>query len=626
MHPTRLNILLGLLIALLTTAIYIQVSHHPFLPFDDNGYVTKNAHVQKGLTLENIRWAFKTREMANWHPLTWISHIIDAQMYGLNPSGHHLTNLFFHIFNSLLLFTTLFLMTGIQSASFFTAFLFALHPLHVESVAWVAERKDVLSAFFGIGTLLFYSIYTRSPSLRKYLGTIVIFILGLLSKPTLVSWPFVLLLLDDFPLNRFSKYRWKCLWEKIPFFILSVGSCWMTFLVQRSGGAVRSLEKFSLMARIKNTLVSYMIYIKKMFWPVDLAYFYPHPGNSLPLWEALGAFIVLVIISYGAIQKRRNYPYLLTGWFWFLITLIPVIGLVQVGMQGYADRYTYLPLIGLFMILSWGARDLLSKLSGKFIRKIVVSILYVLILGVMPLVTWGQIKYWESSRSLFERAVHINPQSDLLYFNWGVALSEEGQLKEAIEVYQKTLQLNPGFAKAYNNLGFASYRQGRMSEAIQMYEKALKIKPDFMEAHDNFAAALADLHRFDEALMHYTRALELSPDSASLHNNLGALLIQMNRLESAVSQLQEALRIKPDYLEAHFNLALAFMNLEDLKEASLQYLEVLRLKPDSFQAHYNLGLILVRLNLSRDAKKEFLEALRIKPDDVEVKEAIANIR
>ncbi|MBC8433220.1 MAG: tetratricopeptide repeat protein [Desulfobacterales bacterium] len=500
----RSGFLICLFLALATLAVYWQVQNHDFVNFDDDIYVTANRHVQEGLTPESIMWAFTTTYAANWHPLTWISHMLDYEIYGLNPGGHHLTNLLLHLTNTLLLFIILGKMTGALWRSAFVAALFALHPLHVESVAWVSERKDVLSTFWGMLSLLAYHCYVKKPRLSSFFLIIVFFTLGLMAKPMLVTLPFVLLLLDYWPLKRYqcnadrqregedkrflaSGDIFKLIWEKVPLFILVVISSILTFMAQSGMGAVRSLEVFSLKVRVANAFVSYVSYVVKAIWPVNLGVFYPHIGELLPWWQAVGSAVLIAAVCFWAVRMSKKHPYVLVGVLWYLGTLVPVIGLVQVGKQALADRYTYVPLIGIFIIVAWGVPEILPKWRR---RKIWLAVLATASLTILMTLTWHQVRYWKNSIVLFEHSIRVAVNNYQPHWNLGVALAEEGRIDEAINHYLEVLRMKPDHHKAHNNLGIAFIIKGDINGAVAHFQEALRIKPDHENARKNLKKIL----------------------------------------------------------------------------------------------------------------------------------------
>jgi len=478
-HQHGLVLLLGLFLMILTFATFEQVRTYDFINYDDNRYITENQHVQSGLTLEGVTWAFTTTHAANWHPLTWLSHMLDCQLYGLNPSGHHLTNLVFHIASTLLLFLVLERMTGALWRSAFVAALFALHPLHVESVAWAAERKDVLSTFFWMLTMWTYVHYVERPGFNRYLLVLLSFVLGLLSKPMLVTLPFVLLLVDYWPLGRFQFGRLsgdrrshtpkssdtgdqksivlRLIREKVPFFVLCAISSILTIFAQQKIGALGSLESYTLGSRIANASVSYVRYIEKMVWPRHLAVLYPYQ-QMLPIWKVLGSGLLLVGVSVLVIRAVRKHPYLGVGWFWYLGTLIPVIGLVQVGKQAMADRYTYVPLIGLFVMIAWGVPDLLA---GWRFRKVVLSISTGLLLSLLMIVTNLQVKHWQNDITLFEHTLAATSNNFIIHYNLGVAFDRQGKTQEAIAHFAEALRNQAGLCGGTQQPWSCSWQPGK---------------------------------------------------------------------------------------------------------------------------------------------------------------------
>jgi tetratricopeptide (TPR) repeat protein len=568
-----LTVLVCLVLILATSAVYWHVTGHDFVLIDDDGYVYENRHVQNGLTSGSMIWAFNATDMANWHPLTWLSHMLDFQLYGLNPKGHHLTSVFIHLVNTLLLFLVLKWMTGGLWRSGFVAAFFALHPLHVESVAWVAERKDVLSTLFWMLTIWAYLGYVKRPGVKRYLLILLPFALGLMAKPMLVTLPCVLLLLDYWPLERIqlgqtcicgtapgvpainvhtpTRQAFRLLAEKTPFFTLAAVSCFVTFVVQRTGGAVRTFEVYPFNTRIANAALAYVSYIIKMIWPQNLAVLYPHPGQSLPMWQAAAAGLLLLLISTVVIRAGRRYPYLPVGWFWYLGTLVPVIGLVQVGPQAMADRYTYVPLIGLFIMIAWGVPEIVPRWPHRKLSFATLSTTLFLFLMVL---TWKQVQYWKNSISLFEHTLEVTSNNWLCNNSLGIALDREGRTDDAIKHYLAALRIRPDYVKAHSNLGYALVREGRTDDAIKHYLEALRIKPDYVEAHNNLGNALAREGRIDDAIKHYLEALRIKPDLAEAHNNLGIVFARKGNFDVAVKHFEKALQINPNFSYARDNL------------------------------------------------------------------------
>lgn len=642
------------MLVLATAVVYLQVAHFDFVNFDDPDYITRNPHVTGGLTFSNIAWAFSSGEAANWFPLTWLSHMLDCQLFGLNSGWHHVTNLFFHVMATLLLFLFLERATKAQWRSAAVGFLFALHPLHVESVAWIAERKDVLSAFFWFLTLWAYVWYTERPGWRRYLLVLGSFCFGLLAKPMGVTLPFVLLLLDGWPLRR-TQVTWrKKIWEKAPFLLVAGVIATVTYLVQGASGAVQGAETFPLAMRVENALISYVVYLAKMFWPVDLAVFYPYP-KSISIWQPVFAAVLLAGLSAFVIWSGKSRPYLPVGWLWYLGTLVPVIGLVQVGAQARADRYTYVPLVGLFIILVWGAKDLVERWPRA--RKTAMALAAVGCSGCVVL-TAAQIENWRDSESLFRHALAVTDGNYLAEHNLGVALTAQPRaLTEAVQHLEAAVMLDPNNPRAHTDLGNALVNMpGRLSDAVAEYRAALQMAPDAAITHNDLGNTLLQIPgHTDEAIAEYKAALRLKPDYAEAHNNLGrALSEEPGRLPEAISEYEAALRLKPDYAlarrnldaalandpkrlpeaiahqeaslqedpnsaEAHSNLASALAQVPGrLGDAIAEYQTALRLNPNSAEVHYNLGVALARTQEGLpDAIAQYEEALRLKPDYAE---------
>ena len=587
-----------LLLILTTLVVFHRLPSHDFINLDDNLYVYENPQVRAGLTPKNIVWAFTAFEAFNWHPLTWISHMLDCELFGLRPGLHHLTNLLFHLVNTALLLLILQRITGAFWRSAFVASLFALHPLHVESVAWVAERKDLLSTFFWLMTIWAYARYAERPGLNRYLPVLAFFALGLLAKPMVVTLPFVLLLLDFWPLCRMQldqecadnnltiprSSALRLIWEKIPLFILTAISIVVTLAAQQKGAALKSFDAFPLKTRIANALISYVSYIGKMIWPENLAVYYPHP-LALPMWQTVGAGLFLIAVSFLCIWAARKRPYLAMGWLWYLGTLVPVIGLVQVGSQAMADRYTYIPLIGLFVLIGWTVPGIL--VGWRHRRTVLALSTTVLLLG-FTWCTWVQVGYWQNSISLFQHTVKVTADNHFAHNNLGVALAGRGRFDEAITQYYEALRIKPNEAEVYNNLGNVLLAKGKVDEAIRLFDKALRLKPDYARAHNNLGNALIAQGNVDEAVRHYTEALRINPEYGGAHYNLGNVLLAEGNVDEAIHHFSEALRIWPDWAEAHNNLGVALEKEGKLEEAKVHYQQALRLNPDYPRAKDNL--------------------------------------
>lgn len=558
-------------IVLLTLAAYMPVWRAGFVNLDDPDYVTLNSHVRAGLSSANLAWSFSTFHAANWHPLTWISLQADAQLYGLEPAGFHVTNVILHAGSAVLLFWSLSRMTGLAWPSALVAALFAAHPLHVESVAWIAERKDVLSGLFWMLTLQAYARYTERPSTGRYAWVALALAAGLLAKPMLVTLPFVLLLLDYWPLGRLwpgrggvpgvrhrqvepsssrsarpgTSFAWL-LAEKTPLLALCAASCVMTSLAQGSARAMRSLGEFPLSVRLENAVVAYAVYLGKAVWPVGLSAFYPHPGTP-PAWKLAGALAVLLGASALAVWGRRTHPYLLVGWLWYLGTLVPVIGLVQVGAQGLADRYTYLPLLGVFVAGVWTVKELADRLKC---RPLAAVLGVAAVMGCMVL-TWVQIANWRDSFSLWSHALAVDPRNAVAHINLGACLGMRGELAAATRHYRRAIELSPGYGRAHGDLAVVLARQKDFPGAIKHFQAALALGADDpARVHNGLGTALEAVGKMAEAAREYQRALETDPGYIRAHYNLARLLFDRGAVLEAQQHLDEALRLDPRYQPA----------------------------------------------------------------------------
>ena len=612
-----LKFIICIFLVISTLAVYWQVKDHEFINYDDNQYITKNVHVQVGLTGENIVWAFTTSYASNWHPMTWFSHMLDYDLYGDHPRGHLLTNVLLHITNALLLFMVLFRLTGAIWQSAFVAVLFALHPLNVGSVAWAAERKNVLSTLFWLLTMGVYISYANKPSIKKYGWVALFFALGLMSKPMLVTLPFVLLLLDYWPLRRWSIKNTngsieqttnsvplsRLILEKIPLLLLVIGSITTTLIVQKMGGAVKSFDVFPLKERLINALVSYLSYLQKMVWPSNLSVFYPHPEGALPVWKGVLCGMVLVGITILAVKWIRKAPYFAVGWFWYLGTLVPVIGIVQVGAQAMADRYAYVPLIGIFIILAWGISDLLEKWD---LRKKALPIAAGAVILFLMVATWVQAGHWKNSITLFKHAISVTenpyPSFAVAYDNLGYALAKKGDIREAMTHYKTAIKINPNYANTYNNLGAVLARQESLKEAITHYKTAIKIAPNFAKAYNNLGYALGKKGDIDAAITHYKTAIKINPNFAIAHDNLGIALGKKGDIGAAITHYKTAIKINPNYANAYNNLGTGLAQQGSLKEATNYFQEALRLKPNLIPARKNLEIAIREYGQAGESK------------------------
>jgi protein O-mannosyl-transferase len=536
---TRNLALVCAMLVFLVAAIYAQVGNHEFVSYDDVPYVTNNSHVKDGLTVKNMVWAFTDVYEANWHPITWISHMADVQLYDMHPRGHHLTNVAIHTVSTLLLLLLLLRLTGALWQSSFVAALFALHPLHVESVAWVAERKDVLSAFFCFLTLLLYSAFVADRKPTRYVLALFSFALGLMSKPMLVTLPVILLLLDYWPLDRCRLGEGPgrpgdrgtppttLLKEKIPFFACSLISGIATIHAQRQ--AMSDLNLMPLVERWENALIAYAKYLIKAVWPTDLAVLYPLP-LSFPLWQAVGSLLLLLLISAAVIWRGRRYPYLPVGWFWFLITLLPVIGLVQVGSQSMADRYTYIPLIGLFIMTAWGIPELTKRLPY---RSVILAVAAGAAIVVCAALTWQQLGYWRDSISLYRHTLEVTTNNAYIHYNLGQALAEKGYIDAAVRELEESLRINPSDAEAYIILGNVLNKKDDVDGAMLRYRQAVSVSPNNSKAHSNLGIALAKKGNLDVALKEFQEALRLNPQNEKAQKGLNLALTLMKQQKEA---------------------------------------------------------------------------------------------
>jgi tetratricopeptide (TPR) repeat protein len=675
--------MLGLLA--MTLPVYWRACENGFVNFDDETYVLRNPHIQHGVTRECAKWAFsEVRRAANWHPLTWLSLALDWQLYGPDPAAFHRTNIIFHAVNTALLYLILRLMTGAMWRSAIVAALFALHPLHVESVAWVAERKDVLSTFLGFVTLLAYWNYAREPDLARYLPVPVLLGLGLLAKPMLVTLPCLLLLLDFWPLAR-VRFRFNArtgmapapfpvvslgmaIVEKLPLLAMTVASSVVTVYAQSEGQALRSFDRFPLLVRVGNACVAYVTYLVRTVFPIGLSVYYPHPENLLPLWLVIVAGIFLAGITLWAWGERTRRPYLLVGWLWYLGMLVPVVGLVQVGLQAMADRYTYLPIIGIFISVVWLASDVLSSWKLPVLACAAVALAPLLGCAIL---TWEQISYWHDSETLWRHALAVQ-DSDLGHYNLGQALyvtsdreytllQQQGRFKEAdVERRKKldaavdefstavkitapttpthtqalynrgVLRAKLGDAKgamqdfrevirleetpeAHYSLGLALANQGKFEKAVAEYRQALRIRPDDLPASNNLAATLAELGKEDEALEVYADILRKDPNNVMTHNNLGLIFLQQGKFDEAIAHFKRALKLQPELAAAYDNLGTALASSGKPGDAALCFQKAIRLQPGVSRYQYHLAHALYGLGERAESRAWYDKAMQLEP-------------
>ena len=619
----RPDFLILLALAGVTSAIYVQVIGHQFITLDDPTYIQENPMVNRGVTSAGLVWAFTTFYATNWHPLTWISHMIDCQLFGMNAGRHLLVNALIHAANTLLVFWLLLRTTHARWPSAFVAALFALHPLHVESVAWASERKDTLSTFFGMLSLIAYVRYVKAPSISRYALVAIMLALGLLAKPMLVTWPLVMLLLDYWPLHRFGavipseveESRRKTLklttrgfstslgmtvkklvFEKIPLFALVAASAVITFLAQSRGGAVRTFTDAPIALRLSNALVSYAKYLLLTFWPNDLAVYYPFAWEGIPAWQIIAAALLLIGITAFCFSQRKIRPYLIVGWLWFLGTLVPVIGIVQVGGQIMADRYFYIPSIGLFIALVFSLADIAKRWR-------VVPVLSIGIVGTVLLVlatlTNAQIHRWHDSFTLFEHTLAVTPPNLRIENSLALAMGASGRYDQAAAHFEKTLEIDPNFYDGLVGMGVTRAMQNRILEAIPYFQAAIRSQPELPKAHVQLALALWKQNDDQAAFEEMRRASQLAPNDADIRADFGLALELVGRTPEAIDQLHEALRMNPNNAEAHGNLGLALLASGKAQESIPEFELALRLKPELKGAADNLRRAQAQLSSQR---------------------------
>ncbi len=600
-------------------AIYGQTISHTFINYDDNLYVTENMNVQAGLSLKGMEWAFVTDKALYFHPLTWMSHMLDCTLYGLHPWGHHLTNLLFHTAASVLLFLAMRLLTGALWPSAAVAALFAVHPLHVESVAWIAERKDVLSAFFWMLTLGAYGLYARRGGVMRYAAVAAAFILGLMSKPMVVTLPFVLLLLDWWPLGRvdlaapmesMARKTGRLAVEKIPLFLITAISCTSTFVMQAQGKNLSFGERLPIVTRCANAIVVYVIYLVKMVWPSGLAVYYPHPMGR-PAWQIAGAAVVLAAITLFCLWHARRRPYLIVGWFWYLGTLVPVIELVQAGKFSHADRYTYLPSIGISIMAAWGAVDLAAAWHVPRRALAVASGAAIVALAVCSAV---QTSHWRNDSALFGHAVAVGWESSIACTNLGKIAADEKRYDEARTYLKRALELDPEYANAINDLGTLAVNQKHYDEAETYLKRALELDSKNVEALYNLGLVAKDENRYEDAKAYLNKALNLDPGYFKAFNNLGVIAMEQGHNDEATGYLKKALELKPNHANALSNLGKLAMDDKRFDEATPYLKKALELDPKCVPAMHNLGLCLLNQSQYEEAQVQFRKVLEIDPN------------
>jgi protein O-mannosyl-transferase len=557
------DLAIAALLVIAIFAAYAQTLHFGFVNYDDPDYVTENPYIKSA----DVAWAFTHSFAGNWFPLTWLSHMLDVELFGLDAGGHHLTSVILHALATLLLYAALRRMTEARWPSAMVAALFALHPLHVESVAWIAERKDVLSAFFWMLTMYAYAAYVARPGPMRYALTLLAFCCGLMAKPMLVTLPLVLLLLDYWPLARGIRVV-----EKLPLLALSAAVSVVTFVVHKEVGATASLDVFPIAVRLENSLVSYAVYIVKMFWPSNLAVFYPYSRQSLAV-QATFAAIGIVLITFVTIMMVRRRPYLIVGWLWYLVTLAPVIGIVQVGAQARADRYTYIPMVGLSIAIVWGIAEILAPWPRAQ------RILGYATCAACALLTWSQVRYWQDGVTLFRHTVDVTTDNYAARFNLAAALDERGDKAEAAVQLAEAVRIQPKFAVARAELGQLLAKQGHLPEALVELHAAANLNPSDASTHYRLGTVLGEAGSQREAATEFQEAVRLDPANADAHYNLGISLVNQGSIESALNEFAATVKLRPDDPYAHFNLGISFARLGRIREAIVELSEAVRLEP-----------------------------------------------
>jgi tetratricopeptide (TPR) repeat protein len=660
------TLIVYILLIVTTLAVYWQVNQFDFINFDDPMYVTENVHIQSGITLDGFRWAFSTKYTGLWNPLVWLSLMFDYQLYGLNAGGYHLTNLILHIMSALLLFWLFNRMTGAIWRSAFIAAFFALHPLHVESVAWITERKDVLSAFFWMLTLCLYAYYTEKPVIKRYLLVLFPFVCALMSKPMVVTLPVIMILLDYWPLNRLQKQQigtnmteavpvstnqerketkskkgvlkkniypsidrrlsetkiagiiqvWQLL-EKIPFFILSAALVIVTLYNPNNP----TTELFSLSSRMANAIVAFMTYLEKTFWPHDLAIFYPF-STQIPAWQVIVATLLILSITSAVIVTVKRMPYLFVGWLWYAITILPVIGIIQISLSApyaMADRYTYLPSIGISIMLAWGIPFLIKR---EEIRNYILFPAGLVFLAILSFLTWQQCGYWKNSTTLFSHALQVTKNNDLAHYNLGMALDAEGKKEEAIPHYLAAIKINPAQQEAHSNLGVVLAAQGRNEEAVAHYLAAIKINPNYADAYYNLANLLIKHGKMEEAIDNYRKVIKINPDHFEAHCNLADVFVKQNKLDQAIEHFREAVRINPYSFTSLNNLGVNLERQLKHEEAIYYYRQAMLIEPKNPGIHFNLGVAFGNKGDLEEAAEHFRQAINLKPDFEDARRAL----
>lgn len=615
-------------LSIAVVGVYAQVYSYGFIEYDDPGYVRDNLNVRLGLTWAGVRWAFTTNWLGHWHPLTWLSYLVEVQLFGVNPAVHHLVNVALHLANTLLLFGVLARMTGDLWPSFIAAALFGVHPLHVESVAWISERKDVLSTLFWMLTTWAYLRYVGTGSRVWYAAVLTFFALGLSAKPMLVTLPFVFLLMDWWPLGRLRRGSGHArdrgpapidaralLVEKIPQFGLTVLFSIVAYATQEREGAMLQAGLLPLGLRLNNAMVAYVIYLLKTVWPTDLAVLYPYE-LSLPAWQGVLAASGLIVVCLIAWRSAARHPYLLVGWLWYLGTLVPVIGLVQIGSQAYADRYTYVPLIGIFIIVGWGGRSLITRFK---IPAPIAAAATLIVISAYAVAAWSQVRLWQSNEGLLRHTIDVTRDNCIAMNNLGVALANEHRLDEALPLFREALRIKPDYADPHSNLGLYLWRNGQPDEALEHYRTAVRVAPHIAENYSSMGMLLVELGHYDEGMAKIREALRLKPDLAAAWVHLGAALNQAGHVDQANDALLRALEIDPENSAGHTNLGIVRVAQGRLAEGEEEFRAALRFDSRSVNAWSNLGLVLAQQGKTAEAIDAFAEAVRVGPDQSDVR-------
>jgi protein O-mannosyl-transferase len=620
-QPMRpLGLAVGLV--LLNVFIYWSVRNFELVNWDDSTYVTENTTVLGGLSWSSAWWALTTGHSPYWHPMTWLSHLLDITLFGTDAGAYHVINLLLHIANTLLLFEAFRRMTGMAGRSAFVAAIFAAHPLHVESVAWVAERKDVLSTFFWVLTMLAYVAYLPRPAWRRYLAVVALFALALMSKPMVVTLPVVLLLLDIWPLRRQEAWT-RLLLEKVPLLALALATSVATVIVQHRVGAMAALDALPWHLRAANATIGYVAYVWKTLWPTHLAAFYPL--FTISAGRVAGAAVALFAVTATVVALRARYPYLFVGWFWYVITVAPVIGLLQAGEQGMADRFMYVPMIGLVVMVAWGLPDFMKRMGAR--AAWILPAAAVVLVIASAITARAQVAHWEDSVRLWQHATRVNPLNYIGHENLGQALRERGQFEEARTSYERALEHAPPRSPGYravieNSLGMVLTREGKTSAALEHFERASRINPEFAEARSNLGNALSAEGRLPEAITHYLEAIRLRPDYTEPRVGLGAVFLTQRNAAAAIPHYREALRLDPSLAQAHNGLGAALAMEGQDEEAMAEYREALRLRPDLPSAHFNAARLLIKKGDVAEARRHLEAALSIDPSYLPAQQAL----